>query len=670
MRLFFLFLLFLSSLSYASIEKIDVASDTALTKISKNNEILKNWSLLKLADLDIAKGNFNEALNRLDKIDENSSFDFWKNVLLAKTYLNLKAPNKSLELLLNLPSDNNLLENTDQDFFRNLYKEALLTKKAALDKLGKNSENVAQLLWALFPDDTNLQNSLGMLNVSNNSKIVRLHVLFKLNTFDEIPLLITPENIAKSDVAIDDKCQAFFEWAQANKSLKNAEPAMNGYSWVVAQNCGDDLVARALYWKGRLLWQANKTEEAISIYDLLYKRFPTGRLSDDALSALWKIYEAKKDVNKTNEAYKNLLKLQTGDMLFSTLWDKGYENYKKGNYKKAIEFFDEIIKRTPGEDEYYPQALYWKARSLERTGSQKNQKTISPNQIYQRLVNEFPYSFYSVLAHEKGKIKPNFTHPSPPALTATLSKTFLDGLAVVDILKKDGLNNDAQSVLDYLTQIYPDQTHLAKTLVAEKWTSLDNPSNTLAFALDAFNISANEGVLKKDSPLAFALYPIAFPESTKFSYEKTRLPMGIIEGIMREESLFKTDIRSWAGAVGLMQLMPRTAQMMAQTMGLTNFSTQQLTDPQTNILLGSHFFKKMLDNYDGNLAYAIMAYNAGPGNVNKWIRSQGHQPLDEFIENCPFKETRGYVKRVLRSSFVYGQMFNEDYFAKKFLVLN
>src|SRR3989338_6667239 len=104
-----------------------------------------------------------------------------------------------------------------------------------------------------------------------------------------------------------------------------------------------------------------------------------------------------------------------------------------------------------------------------------------------------------------------------------------------------------------------------------------------------------------------------------------------------------------------MQLMPKTASMMSQKVGAGMLSSDELTDPHLNILLGFNFYKNWLDLYGGNLAYPIMAYNAGPGNGNKWVRATKNKPLDEFIEDCPFNETRGYVKRVLRSSFIYGQ---------------
>ena len=120
-----------------------------------------------------------------------------------------------------------------------------------------------------------------------------------------------------------------------------------------------------------------------------------------------------------------------------------------------------------------------------------------------------------------------------------------------------------------------------------------------------------------------------------------------------------------------MQLMPGTAQMVMRKMTPEDQMTTDLNDPHNNIMLGSTYLRDMKDYFKGQLPLAIMAYNAGPGNVNKWLRRFGNMPLDDFIENVPYDETRNYVKRVLRSMVVYGSIFDEPYFTKgEFLSFN
>ncbi len=132
----------------------------------------------------------------------------------------------------------------------------------------------------------------------------------------------------------------------------------------------------------------------------------------------------------------------------------------------------------------------------------------------------------------------------------------------------------------------------------------------------------------------------------------------MIHAIARQESQFDKQIVSHAGARGLMQLMPGTAREQAGKMGLGDGS---LNDPSYNIMLGSGYFERMLRYYGGSYPLAVAAYNAGPGNVNKWIRANGDPRLPggdiiRWVEQIPIFETRNYVQRVLENAVVYDAM--------------
>lgn len=130
----------------------------------------------------------------------------------------------------------------------------------------------------------------------------------------------------------------------------------------------------------------------------------------------------------------------------------------------------------------------------------------------------------------------------------------------------------------------------------------------------------------------------------------------IIHAISRQESQFDRQAVSRAGARGLMQLMPGTARDTARRLGMDP-ANLALFDPQVNIPLGASYFRRMLNNYGGSHVLAIAAYNAGPGNVNRWLRSIGdpRTTMDvlDWIEAIPYSETRNYVQRVLENAVVY-----------------
>ena len=130
----------------------------------------------------------------------------------------------------------------------------------------------------------------------------------------------------------------------------------------------------------------------------------------------------------------------------------------------------------------------------------------------------------------------------------------------------------------------------------------------------------------------------------------------IIHAISRQESQFDRQAVSRAGARGLMQIMPGTARDTARRLGMDP-ANLALFDPQVNIPLGASYFRRMLNNYGGSHVLAIAAYNAGPGNVNRWIRTIGdprtNMDVLDWIEAIPYSETRNYVQRVLENAVVY-----------------
>jgi soluble lytic murein transglycosylase len=130
----------------------------------------------------------------------------------------------------------------------------------------------------------------------------------------------------------------------------------------------------------------------------------------------------------------------------------------------------------------------------------------------------------------------------------------------------------------------------------------------------------------------------------------------MIHAIARQESQFDRKIVSRAGARGTMQLMPGTARETAGFIGI-GYSPSSLDDPAYNIQLGSWYFGRLMDRYHGNYPLAVAAYNAGPGNVNKWLAANGDPratgDILGWIEAIPLTETRGYVQRVLENAVIY-----------------
>jgi soluble lytic murein transglycosylase len=134
----------------------------------------------------------------------------------------------------------------------------------------------------------------------------------------------------------------------------------------------------------------------------------------------------------------------------------------------------------------------------------------------------------------------------------------------------------------------------------------------------------------------------------------------LAHGITRQESSFDRAAVSYAGARGMMQLMPGTAREQANKIGVGYDAYRLTTDPAYNVTLGTAYFQRMLNIWDGNAPLAIASYNAGSGNVGKWVRQygdpRGRKDVLQWIEQIPYSETKAYVQRVIENSVVYDRM--------------
>lgn len=157
-------------------------------------------------------------------------------------------------------------------------------------------------------------------------------------------------------------------------------------------------------------------------------------------------------------------------------------------------------------------------------------------------------------------------------------------------------------------------------------------------------------------------YVMPYRDDLDAAAQRSGVSEAFLYGLIRQESRFAADIRSWAGADGLMQLMPATAKWVAHKTGMGDFQPARITEADTNVTLGSAFVGMLLDRFNGSEAMAAAGYNAGPTRPARW-RSMTLPPGDAldgaiFTENIPIAETRDYVKQVLANATVYAAMLS------------
>ncbi len=147
-------------------------------------------------------------------------------------------------------------------------------------------------------------------------------------------------------------------------------------------------------------------------------------------------------------------------------------------------------------------------------------------------------------------------------------------------------------------------------------------------------------------------YPLAYKEIIEDLSVKYNIDPFLVLSVVREESRFDPEIKSIAGAIGLMQLMPKTAFRLDSKLKLGIKGTHELVDIKKNLHIGIFYLSNLIKEF-GSYTYAIAAYNAGEEIVKKWLQNRNYKSVDEFIEDIPYSETRNYAKRVISTFFEY-----------------
>ncbi|MBP6986571.1 MAG: lytic transglycosylase domain-containing protein [Alphaproteobacteria bacterium] len=259
-------------------------------------------------------------------------------------------------------------------------------------------------------------------------------------------------------------------------------------------------------------------------------------------------------------------------------------------------------------------------------------------------------TYYGMIAKRKFeqniKLKPAKDPQLDPKSWEDFQKK--DMVRMARLLKKAGLNVESEPFLYLLAR----QT--AKGTKEQKLMGL----KIIHEVYSPYLIFGSKDIRYQEAEFFPWLYP-------RHKIENKSMQQGVdphlIHAIIRQESGFNTAITSPAGAMGMMQLMPQTASYLAKKHGYAHENKKLHQDPQYNILLGTHYLKEMLDEFNGSYVLAIAAYNCGPNPVKKWIEKFGDPRTDQvdtldFIERIPYAETREYVKSVLANYYVYQAM--------------
>ncbi len=278
---------------------------------------------------------------------------------------------------------------------------------------------------------------------------------------------------------------------------------------------------------------------------------------------------------------------------------------------------------------------YWRLRALEELGR------ISQSGLAQRLEalnNE--RSFYALQAAERSGQAFRPEHQLTPADPARIRNVAaLPRFKRVEAFIEAGLAEEARAEWEYLlARLNPDALAAAAELAKERQWAYFGIRNAV------------KGQFLDDLELRF---PLVFRDSITHAAQQRALEPSIVFAIARQESAFWPRAQSHVGARGLMQLMPATVRETAKRWNIRLTHLSDLYRPELNLLLGSSYLSGLMDRFDGDIARAAAAYNAGPHRVSRWDQERSTLPHDAWIETIPFRETRNYVQNVLVYRAIY-----------------
>ncbi|MEM6501544.1 MAG: transglycosylase SLT domain-containing protein [Cyanobacteria bacterium P01_C01_bin.89] len=445
------------------------------------------------------------------------------------------------------------------------------------------------------------------------------------------------------------------------------------------------------YRAGRGLQLGKKRDEAIAAYRKAIQTFPDAPETGEARIKLASLLPSRDRINFLTQtiqqfphlsgeatalqadAFDDLGSPQTAAQLRQKLlqdswdseaaatlrWKTAWSAAQNNQLSSAIRQVQALVSQAP-TSELAPRAGFWLGKWLDKTNNLDGAR-----QAYQLVLKNYPESYYAWRsASQLGLPVGDFS-----TVRQLRPKTQIPQV-------RSPLPID-DPVLQELYQLHQDQA------AWEEWKARRNqrsPSIAEQFVDGTMRVKIGDylnGIflisnlawrdlpeekadykqLSQTDAYWYALYPFPYAKEITVAAQNRNFHPMLVTGLIRQESRFEKDIESVAGALGLMQVLPTTGDWGAKEIGLGKFD---LRNPTDNLALGTWFLDYTHQEYDGNSMYAIASYNAGPGNIAKWIKRFNPQDLDEFVEKIPFPETRNYVKAVLGNYWNYVRLYDAE----------
>lgn len=414
--------------------------------------------------------------------------------------------------------------------------------------------------------------------------------------------------------------------------------------------------ALANYYRG-----TQAESEMVAQVEAAVSRAPTSRWAEAALFLAGNYYWVQIDRDHAVSYYQRVVDgfptwPEADTAHWRTVWTSVLERKPE-----AAALLADHLRRYPGSL-FTPDALYWLGRLAEESGNIGLARS-----YYEKLQARFPENYFSEQAARRtAKLPP---HPAvtvdvlasiPPAPPVQPIGTMIPGAAAERQERADALASiafDSSAELELKAGYAATREPLLLLEAAQ--AAVDAGHYGIAIVTVRQIVPQLESRAFREVPVDVwkVAYPLPFQDSIlKWSARNGVDPM-LTSGLIKQESAFSPDARSVADAVGLMQLLPKTARKVARESRI-GYSQQRLSDPDYNIHLGTIYFSGLLKTF-GGVEAALAAYNAGEDHVTSWMAGQRYREPAEFVDSIPFTETREYVEIVTRNAEVYRKLYGE-----------
>ncbi len=349
----------------------------------------------------------------------------------------------------------------------------------------------------------------------------------------------------------------------------------------------------------------------------------------------------------------------TGPFAGRAAWKAGWWAFANGDYAETIRLFEHAAVGLRRAD-YRSGWVYWAAKAHERLGH--HDLAIAG---YDQTIADYGNSYYGREAADARETLLAARRPTGAGPVAPVRRdaplTFEPGeapstAATIQSLLAAQLWDDAIGEIRRAQRL-EGATPLLDATLAYAY----NRKGELRLAISAMKraypryLADGSDVLPRD--IRTVLFPLEYWDLIQQHADQHDLDPFVIAALMAQESTFDAGIRSAANAWGLMQILPSTGSRYARSLGIRPFNTASLTRPEVNVRIGTQYFADLVRRYNGDIAPALAAYNAGENRVDRWVKERPGVDRDEFVDGIPFPETQGYVKKILGTAEDYRVLY-------------